>query len=317
MKWLRGLIVAALCLVPVGAGAWWQSIQQVAISTTPTFQGPGDVFGSAFAFYSVAIAYNAAYANGTNPLADLVDATTGTVAVCTLRIATTGFADLTGAYCVGGLTPATACAAAAGGLCKITKWYDQSGSSRDLIQVTASAMPTITFSSSPSGTLPVVTGPSGTTVMATTGTFTIAQPITLSAVYIRTANFTTAGQLIGANNSNFFIAPATSANKVQINAGTEVDGAATDSAWHSVTALASGSGSNCALNIDGSDTASLACGTGAATTQAIRVLRSAAGTQMNGSIAALGLWSSTSTPTQRNNLCHNYFINFGGSLVSC
>lgn len=32
MKWFRALIVAVLCITPIGAKAWWRSIQQTAIS---------------------------------------------------------------------------------------------------------------------------------------------------------------------------------------------------------------------------------------------------------------------------------------------
>lgn len=43
MKWLRALCVAALCAVPVGASAWWQSIQQVAISTSGCSQATATI----------------------------------------------------------------------------------------------------------------------------------------------------------------------------------------------------------------------------------------------------------------------------------
>jgi len=35
VKWLCGLIVAALCLAPVGAGAWWQSVVQQSVGAAP------------------------------------------------------------------------------------------------------------------------------------------------------------------------------------------------------------------------------------------------------------------------------------------
>jgi hypothetical protein len=119
----------------------------------PTYTGPGDVFStSPYAWFSCARGYNGAYANGTNSLCDVVITSTGVVA-CTIRVATTGFADLSGAYCAGSTTLATACAAG----CSVTKMYNQvSPGTCDVVQATLASMPLLLLNSTPTGTLPAV-----------------------------------------------------------------------------------------------------------------------------------------------------------------
>ena len=158
-------------------------------ATPPVYQGPGDVASGITSGGSVYRAYAAAYANGTNPLADLVDSSTGLTPVCTLRVATTGFADVTKAYC-GGQTPANACAAAAGGGCKITKLYDQPGGSTGFLQATPANMPAITFNDI--NGLPAINCGNGSSNfnLQTSTTFS-STTIGLVTVYKRTAAFTT------------------------------------------------------------------------------------------------------------------------------
>lgn len=108
----------------------------------PSYTGPGDI--TTFLIWgSVARVYNAALANTSTNLADLV-ASTGGAAVCTLRGSTAGTVDLAASYCAG-TTPSAACAAASGGSCKVSKLYDQVGTNH-WTQGTLSAMPTLTFS---------------------------------------------------------------------------------------------------------------------------------------------------------------------------
>jgi hypothetical protein len=212
----------------------------------------------------------------------------------TIHILSTGFADVASIN--------TWVAAHSVTTIKVAQLYDQSGNSRHLTQATLAPMPQLTVSGLNS--LPVLLCPSGTTVMTTAGTFTVASPMTFSAVAERTANFTTPGAIIGANNGNIYIAAATVANKFQINGATEQDVSATDSVWHAFQALANGASSF--TNLDGSDAAAAgSIGANAWNTQSIRIIRSAGGTQFNGNIAEMGLWAATSTSTDRGNLYTN------------
>jgi hypothetical protein len=259
-------------------------------STSAVYQGPGDISvggstGGWSIFWSSARAYNTAYANGTNPMVDLVDASTGTVAVCTLRVATTGYVDLS-AYCPGSLTPDAACAAAAGGSCKTNKVYDQSGLGRHLTQATLANMPSVTFNAI-SG-LPALTC-SGTCFLATSATLSVGQPITMWSVHNLTAGATEA-MIIGAAAAAVGTGIAVAANTATVNAGTASTATETNGVWHAHGALLNGTGNNCALHIDTTDTAGLACGTNAFTAQAVRIFRGnafqAVGSATEGGIVA-------------------------------
>jgi hypothetical protein len=74
----------------IGGGVWGD------VKPRASYQGPGDIASGATAWGSCVRAYNAAYANGTNSLCDLVDSAAPTTAICTLRVKTNGLVDLTG-----------------------------------------------------------------------------------------------------------------------------------------------------------------------------------------------------------------------------
>ncbi|KAH2778379.1 hypothetical protein KXW38_008521, partial [Aspergillus fumigatus] len=72
-----------------------------------------------------------------------------------------------------------------------------------------------------------------------------------------------------------------------ISAGTQANVAATSNAWHAINGLLSGN-SNCALNIDGTDSSGLTCGFNTFPGTPIRIMRGN-GTQLVGSITETGL----------------------------
>lgn len=293
MKRLFALIVAAaLCLPSIGARAWWQSIQQVSISAGATFQGPGDIVSGATAWGSCARAYNAAYANGTNPLCDLKDATTGTVSICTLRVLTTGFVDLAGTYCTGSATPAVACAAAAGGACIISKVYDQTGTGNHFIQATAATMPALTFSAL--GGLPGLTFVKANNTAMSAGTLTFNQPFTMSCVFKRTANTADGETVLAGQGSSVGLGPASSANLVGIIAPTELTVAATESVFHASQGVFNNLSS--AVVADGTVTTGTA-GAANITAVAFRLGRSQAGNTLDGVIMEAGIWPALAMTT--------------------
>lgn len=268
-----------------------------------TYQGPGDVLASATAFYSCARVYQASLASTATSLCDLKDATTGTVAVCTLRATANGVVDLVGGYCAGGLAPAAACVAAAGGSCIISKAYNQvSPGTLDVTQATAANMPALTFSGL--NGLPVI-GLSGSQVLAS-GAATFAQPILLSNVYIRTANFTTAGGIITNGSANTFTTTGASANVAVMEGGSTgvIVSGATDSAWHAFQAYLNGGASASASNMDGTDAAQTT-GTSGWSAQAVRLGRTQGGTNLTGNIAEAIVWAASTTSINRNAICHN------------
>lgn len=286
MRLFRWSIVAALCVATPAFG-FWQSRLQVSVGTVTGYQGPGDVFASAFAWYSCARGYTASYAaSGTGSACDVVDTATGLV-TCTYHIKTSGFVDPTECNGVG-----QSCATA----CKVKKAYDQSGNTHDASQATLANMPTLTFSSTPTGTLPAMTF-NGTSQQLLTGNVTQAQPITMSAVLDRTT--VQAGGVIGA--SSMALGSPAGANLAQVNAGSGLTAAAADNAWHSVQGLLNTATS--AINIDGSETTG-GVGTGTISAQPI-ILGRPLFIFFAGNVAEAGIWGSTSNSTNRNALSAN------------
>jgi hypothetical protein len=260
-----------------------------------TYQGPGDVFGSAYAWYSCARGYNAAYAvGGTNPACDVVDVSTGLI-TCTYHIKSNGLVNPSECDGVG-----QSCQTS----CKITQIYDQSGNSRPLNSVTGTLL--LNISSGNLNSLPTINcGTGATDRIVTTGTYTVSQPVTMSGVYIRTTGTASGGVIGNASTSAIYMGPLNTANEGFVaTGGTAVSFSATDNAWHGLQGLFNGGSSASAYNIDGSDNSASLVSNTPLSANAIGVCR-AGGSQVEGNIAEAGFWAATSTATQRNNLFAN------------
>jgi hypothetical protein len=303
MRKLLTFLTATIFSISVSATSFGGSMGLLGVgggSAAPTYQGPGDIVTGATAWGSCARAYNAAYANGTNPMCDLVDSAAPTVVICTLRVKTTGFVDLTGTYCTGSVTPATKCAAATGGKCNISQIYDQSSGGSNTnpwTQATAASQPTLTFAALNS--LPVITCASSQ-VLATTYSPT-SNSYGMSVAYIRTSG-TAQGGAFGTQSGGGVLGAGGSANTAFISNGTVVTETATDSAWHGLQGTFLNPSS--ALNVDGTDFPTLSAGT-VGLSSILRFCRGAA-TELLGEVAEGGVWPSTAfTSTQRGNLYNN------------
>lgn len=269
------------------------------------YSGPGDVDTGGVLFYSCARAYNAAYANGANSLCDLVDSAAPSTVICTLRVATTGFADLTGTYCTGSVTPAVKCAAATGGVCNVSKMYNQvAPGTNDATNTTAATQPKLTFSAL--GGLPGITCTNAAaSAITTTGTITQNAPYTLVAVAVRTPSSATEGGIFGENGSGTVTLTYINAtNTVGYRAAGNLNSAtASDTNFHALAAVAP-SGTNSTVVVDGSGTTAAPIGTNI--TVPMRVCRSANGTaSLNGSIMEAGLWNSAFSSTIYGNMSTN------------
>jgi len=279
------------------------------VHSATTYQGPGDVISGATAWGSCARAYNAAYANGTNPLCDLVDTSAGSTAICTLRVKTDGFVDLTGTYCTGSADPPTACAAAAGGACRVSKIYDQVGTTTGWVNATNSQRPVLTFSALNS--LPGWTcTAAANSFLATNAVITIATPpITYVAVGKRTANFTTLQALAGwstaPNSSLSFNTSASTAAISQNGAGFATLGSVADSSFHALQGFVDAAGTAGVLSADGTDGSSATVGNDAVSSRASRVCRFAGGNSLDGVMMEAGVWAASFDGTQRGNLNSN------------
>lgn len=280
MKWLRAFIVAVLCLVPISAAfasstphespvlstdkmatsfelfsitnakvlhsdaevqeAWWQSIQQVAISSA-AYQGPGDI-NSFSSWGSCSYAYTAAYGLAGSPACDLVDAATG-LTTYTMNTLASGAADKVGA------ASSSACAVA----CRITKVYDQSGNGHHWVQATLANMPTLTFNAI--GTNPAISCVVSLTQSLVSNSITLTVPWSVNAVGYRNGSTqTVTGRMWAFNANSEAFGWTTSANTMIVIGGANTQNVtATDSAGHALQAIFNGASSS--LVVDGSSTA--------------------------------------------------------------
>lgn len=297
MKKILALVVG-LCLAPIGAHAWWQSVAQQSVTSAATYQGPGDVVSGATVWGSCARVYTAAQASTATSLCDLV-AITGGAAVCTLRGSSTGLVDLAASYCAG-TTPAAACAAASGGACRVTKVYDQTGSGNHFIQAALAQMPALAFAAINS--LPVLRCTNAASTSMATGNLTQAQSYSMSTVFNRTGSVTTLSAAIGALSAGGLVGGSTSANTSTANSGANLTRTGNDNAFHAIQGVMNNlTGAN---NTDGSDTTG-STGGGAFSATALRICRTSSGVSSDMDVAEGGLWPIGFDATQRTNMNAN------------
>lgn len=296
-----GLIAAIwLAVAPVKALAGSMTLLGAG-KAGASYQGPLDVFtASPYAAYSCARALSASVASTTGNLCDLVDSAAPTTVICTLKALTTGKVDLAGTYCTGGLTPSAKCAAATGGVCNISKAYDQTGNGRDASQATAASQPTLLFSSSPTGTLPVMNCNAGGSRILATASVTAAQPLTLSGVLYHVA-VASNGNAFGADFAAVFL--TVNGSNAIASGGTSLTSAVSDATWYAVQGLLNGNGTSSAVNVNGSDTTG-AAGTTGFSANTVRLCR-ANSAQHGGYIAEALIWAAASNSADRGNIATN------------
>lgn len=154
-----------------------------------SYTGFGDLgLSGVKVYYSCARSYTAALAATNNNLCDIADASTGSTFTCTMKAASTGFADLTSSLCTAGtLTVAAFCTLHTS--CVVTKMYDQTGATAcsgsvacDIVQATNALQPALTFSVLNSLPCPTF-GDSGNKRLASSASITsISTPFSYSGV---------------------------------------------------------------------------------------------------------------------------------------
>ncbi len=208
--------------------------------TPRSFQGIGDVQSGAYAYYSCAFAYNAAYATALGKACRVVKASDGSGG-CDLLVSADGIVH----------SPSTQCSTECSVSCKVTTAYDQSGNTRDATQGTLASMPVLLQSALNS--LPGLTCTNAGANLVTANQ-TAAQPLNGSVVFERTGNVTLSSGWIGTSSGvGAIIQSSNSANSARLNSnGSVVSAAASDSAYHALNGLFNGASS--VIMIDGSET---------------------------------------------------------------
>ena len=149
--------------------------ETVKVAAAPSYTGPGDVVSGATAWYGFR-AYNAAYATGANPAADVCDS--GGTNCITINILSNGNFDTATA------SGATACG---GNPCvSISKMYDQTGHANHILQATNASRPLLGFNCIGTFTCPQFT--SSGLVLTSSTTISQAQPFTIASVFNSTSN---------------------------------------------------------------------------------------------------------------------------------
>jgi len=298
-------VILALWLVLAPVKAWAGSMALLGAgggSAAVPYVGPGDTYvGTPYMGFSCTRAFTVAYAAGAGSLCEVQR--TSDNAKCTMKAATNGYVDLATAYCNSNTqTIVQFCNATT---CGVDQAFDQTGNTRHLLQATQANQPPIVFSSSPTGTLPVISCGNGSTtlLLVTSGTLTQNQPLTTFAVSIITSNAVQGGLIGDVNGGVLLLASNGTANTIRLAAAVAVTkGSVTDNSWHALGSLASGASS--ILSADGSNTTGLSAGSTGISGQAVRLCRSNA-IQYAGSVAEVWIWASTGATTDFNNLSTN------------
>lgn len=293
---LKTFIASLICVLLEVSNASSGSMLLTGIGPPPVvagggFQGPGDVVNGALIWGSCARVYNASLASTATSLCDLKDFTTGTVAICTLRGTSSGFVDLAGSYCVGSTTPAVACAAAAGGSCRVSKVYDQTVNVNHMTNATVGSMPLLTFGAL--GGLPGLTCVNANgTVLTSTSSITQAQPFTMSSVAIRGTILGNTTTTIGPDTTAVSMGYSiTAANTGFMNAGaTGIAPTISDAAFHALNGVFNAASSK--YNVDGTDNTGPSIGTLGFSAGKARFCRTNTGFSSNNTIMEAGVWPS-------------------------
>ena len=253
-----------------------------------TFQGLGDVVPGAKAFWG-SQAYTAALRG--NAVMNVCNSTGGVDVGC---------ADLLTDSSTGKLVPATIATITCPGNanCTVKIWYDQSGQTNcggqacDMTQGTVASRPTLTASAlggTGCPTIAAATAPNMTTTFGSGG-FTLAQPITISAVGERTAATTQFGAFVDDNTSQVQAGFNTAANGAYLFAGSTVPTAtANDNAFHAMQFIVNGASGS--FYIDGSSTAA---STGS-NTMSSTVLQLNGNTGFTGTVCEMAIYGADET----------------------
>lgn len=269
--------------------------------SAPSFSGSGNTLASAYAYWSCARAYTAAYASGGGNACDIIRASDS--ATCTTKFASTGFLDVTTAYCNSNTQSVTAFCTAT--TCKVTKAYDQSGATNCGVTVACDA----TQSTDANRPVLNLSGLSGKVCMTFAGgqslvtlTTNLNQPMSMSAIAERTGATTSFNDILGLDTNVQFLFNA-AANQAGIyagNVGAAQAVSASDNAYHAFQMVLNGASS--IVVVDGSATTGLNPG---ANTLANPITIGNANNPLNGSFCEGRLDNTAYNATQYGNLNSN------------
>jgi hypothetical protein len=292
---LRLLIsVGLLCL-----GLWCSTSAQVPMTgagpgkpATTSYSGPGDVIIGAVAWWGFR-GYNAAYSGNCCVICTAADASceTETISNGALVLGTVGQACLLS------------------GTCLVKTIYDQSGAlacaggtACDVTNATAANQPTFAAAVLNGKACAVFDGAHN---LVSANSLTESQPLTLSAIAERTANFTSVQGVIGPGNAagKPLLEFAVTANTITAYAGSLISAIGADSAFHTIIGVLNGASPASSITIDGTTTSGSSGAATLANTLSVGSLQSA--NYLSGSFCEGGIWPIAFSSTQIANLTNN------------
>lgn len=274
-----------------------QEIVNAAATSSPplAYTGPGDVVSGALVWYGLRAYSNASVGNSAIDIQRNSDSATCTAVKTFAAGGSIGQLDVSVGVPCSGATVTAFCNATT---CTVTKFYDQSGNGRDSIQATVGQQATLFLNSL--STMPVAQS-IGKTGYHTTTTITNAQPVTIAAVANRvTGTAAGIGMVLDKDNSNGpgpLFGWASGANLANCSDGqvSNLNGSATDNAYHSLICVVNGASSTTA--VDGTGTTGSLGGTSVA--GPVHLFATSAGAQnMAGNWVESGAWGTAFNSTQ-------------------
>jgi hypothetical protein len=301
MRGLRALLACLLVLCWQPAVAW--PAHGVA-GGGGGYTGPGDLSLSSPQGWWGLRAYSTAWADGTHKAVRITRASDSQLCDVFLNTAG-GLGNVTSCSGAGSGAVATFCNATT---CTISKWYDQSGNSRDY--VTGSGNPALLVFSC-IGALPCARF-DGTDYYELTAV-TLSQPITFEVLGSRTGGAGATAALFIDVGNNINVQYTASANTAGMYAGSTTPSAtASDNAFHILQYDVNGASSS--FLVDATTTAAGSNpGSGSWSTGWVFGAVSGGGAPVVGDFTEFGIWNSA---FQSSTLCHNAFT-YWGTPTSC
>ena len=315
-RWISAYVAMVVTLIvswqlsaqTIGEGMW------KAGSASAAYVGPGNVAGwSGFTeWFSCARGFTAAYASGGGNACDIVDTATG-LASCTMKLKSTGFADLTSAICAGNTVSVTTfCTVTHAAGCSVTKMYDQTGHSNDITQATLANMPILNLSAQNSLPCPVWSASNGMG-FATTGVQNIPQPLTISMVTFHVGSSGSAADTPISDGSVLTFFSGTSANTITTFAGgsneSVTGNGVADNAWLALQDVWDDTNSLSAIYANGTNTLYNGIGTaGLGNGGGFDIFigtSGGSGFPYDGTICEIGVDNTSPSPTQKSQLTSN------------
>jgi hypothetical protein len=285
---------------PAPSQAWWQSIQQVAVSAGSAYSGPGDVKTSWKVWWGTRAFSNATL--GTK-LVNICNSTGGVDVLC---------ADASSNASTGVLViPGSLSTFCPGSVCTIKTYYDQSGASAcsgpcDQTQTTVASRMILTANAlgASTGTCGVASGAQ----IYIQGSFTsLAQPFTVSAV----VQFTTTSGSILYFGGSAGIGFGEQSSVFRFYANSTVNGSASNTSPVALQNIAGGSGATASFVVNNATVGTAGSSGNLATGTGLYLAVDPFSEFMNGPICEVGLYPAAFNTTDASNMYANQHTFWG------